>query len=93
MHQPLRSSREAQQALASLVLDRPGPGRQLVVAERIYVCSIGQIRQRLFISHHDVACLHPRDVKLVGGAELSESQQRLRNTAACEHGRDAVERL
>ena len=84
--------RKAEQGLAGLLLDRAGPGSELVVAERVDVRPGGEIGQRRFVGDHDVARLHPWDIELVRSAEFSERQQPLRNAAACQLAGEVIER-
>jgi hypothetical protein len=72
MHEPVRPRWETQQAFAGLLLDRLGPGSELVVAKRIDLHLLRQIGQRIFIGYHNVARLHPGDVELARGAQLAE---------------------
>src|SRR6516164_6581624 len=92
VHQPLRPRREAEQALARLLFDRTGPGGELLVAERVDVGPTRQIGQRLFVGDHDVARLHPWDVKLVRRAEFTERQQQFRDAAARQLADEVIER-
>src|ERR1700680_5209829 len=91
MHQPVRACRKAEQTLARLLLERAGPRRELVVAERIDVRATRQIGQRLFVGDHDVARLHPWDIELMRGAEFTERQQRIRDAASGQPPREVLE--
>ena len=91
MHQTLRPSRKAEHALAGLLLDRIGPGSELIVAERVDVRPTRQIGQRLFVGDHDAARLHPWDVELVRSAEFAERQQRVRDAPACQFAGELIE--
>src|ERR1700731_848334 len=92
MHQPVRACWKAEQALAGLLLERAGPRRELVVAERINVRPTRQIGQRLFVGDHDIARLHPWDIELMRGAELAERQQRTRDAASGQSCGEVIER-
>src|ERR1700724_4920887 len=92
MHQPVRACWKAEQALAGLLLERAGPRRELVVAERINVRPTRQIGQRLFVGDHDIARLHPWDIKLMRGAEFAEPQQPIRDAASGQPPGEVIER-
>ena len=91
MHQTLRPSRKAEHALAGLLLDRIGPGSELIVAERVDVRPTRQIGQRLFVGDHDVARLHPWDIELVRSAEFAERQQRVRDPSPGQLAGEVIE--
>jgi len=92
MHEPLRSGREAEQALARVFMKVIGPCGELVVGEAIDIRFCWQITERLLVGDHDVAGLHPRNVELMGGAEFAERYQFSRDGAGSAITHEIIER-